>query len=124
MSNFPPNQYPPSYPQPMAPPTSTLAIISLVAGILGLTAFPILGSIVAVITGHMAKGEIARGQGATGGDGLATFGLVLGYIGVSLTVLGICIFGAVIGLPICLSIFAAIGSSNSHSMLWPALLAA
>jgi hypothetical protein len=100
-----------------------MAIISLVAGILGLTVFPILGSIVAVVLGHMAKGEIARSQGTLGGDGLATFGLVLGYIGVGLTVLGVCVFGTFVGLPICLSIFAAISSSNSHSMLLPTLLA-
>ena len=39
---------------------------------------PVIGAIVAVITGHMAKGQIRR----TGeqGDTYATVGLVLGYI--------------------------------------------
>jgi|SRR5579859_506105 len=125
MSNYPPPPYQQPYPPPYQPvQNSTSAIISLVAGILGLTLFPIIGSIVAVITGHMAKGEIARSNGALGGDGLATFGLVLGYIGIGLTVLGVCIFGAVIGLPICFGILAALTSSNTHSMLLPVLLAA
>ncbi len=130
MSNYPPPQSPPpQYPSPYPPPyqapaNSTTALISLVAGILGLTVFPILGSIVAVITGHMAKGEIQRSGGAIGGDGLATFGLVLGYIGVGLTVLGVCIFGAAIGLPICIGIFSALTSGSSHSMVLPLLLAA
>lgn len=82
------SSYPPPY-QP-AQPNSTTAIISLVAGILGLTVFPGIGSIIAVITGHMAKGEIARSGGALGGSGAATWGLILGYIGVALLVLSVC----------------------------------
>ena len=35
--------------------TSTLAIISLVAGILGWSLLPLLGSLGAIITGHMAR---------------------------------------------------------------------
>ena len=38
----------------------------------------------------MAKGEIRNSGGTLSGDGLATAGLVLGYIGIGLTVLGIC----------------------------------
>ncbi len=122
MSNYPPPQYPPAY-QPAAP-TSTTAIISLIAGILGLSAFPILGSIIALVTGYMAKGEITRSGGTIGGSGLATAGLILGYVGVGLTVLGVCIFGAAIALPICGAILAGITSSNAHSMLLPWILAA
>lgn len=122
MSSYPPPQYPPPY--QAVPQNSSTAIISLIAGILGLTLFPIIGSIVAIITGHMAKGEIARSGGALGGSGLATAGLILGYVGVGLTVLGICIFGVAVALPICLGVLAALSSSNSHSMLLPWLLAA
>ncbi len=39
---------------------STLAIISLVAGILGWTLLPFLGSLVAIVTGHLARKESAR----------------------------------------------------------------
>jgi len=79
---------PPAYIQPAR--TSTLAIVSLIAGIVGLFVLPMIGSIVAVVTGHMAKREIRDSGGQVSGDGLATAGLILGYIGVGLTVLGIC----------------------------------
>jgi hypothetical protein len=55
-------------------------VISLIAGIAGWLFLPILGPIVAVITGHIAKGEIRRSMGQITGDGLATFGLILGYL--------------------------------------------
>lgn len=69
--------------------TSTMAIISLIAGILGWTLLPFVGSVAAIITGHMARGEIKRGNGQIEGDGLAIGGLVLGYAVVALTVLSI-----------------------------------
>ena len=69
--------------------TSTLAIISLVAGILGWTLLPILGSLGAIITGHMARGEIRRSNGALDGDGMALIGLVLGWLSVVIAVIGI-----------------------------------
>jgi membrane protein YqaA with SNARE-associated domain len=70
-------------------PTSGLATASLIFGILGLTLLPTLGSIVAVILGYMAKSEINSKAGQLGGNDLATAGLVLGYIGLGLTLLGI-----------------------------------
>lgn len=85
-------------------PNSSLAIISLIAGILGLTFFPFLGSIVAIITGMMARKEITQSGGALGGDGLATAGLVMGWIGIGLAALGLCVFGAVFGGTFCLAI--------------------
>ena len=59
--------------------TSSLAIVSLVSGILGWTMLPWIGSIVAVVTGHMARAEIARNPDTMEGDGLAVGGLVLGW---------------------------------------------
>lgn len=59
--------------------TSTLAIISLVSGLLGWSLLPLLGSIVAVVTGHLARGEIRRAPDRLEGDGMAISGLVLGY---------------------------------------------
>jgi hypothetical protein len=69
---------------------STLAIVSLVSGILCWFMLPLVGAVVAVITGHMAKREIRESLGKLGGDGMATAGLVLGYIQLALTVLAIC----------------------------------
>jgi len=72
--------------------TSSLAIASLIAGILGWTLLPLLGSIVAIITGHMARSEIRRAPDRLQGDGLAVGGLVLGYAAVLMGVLAIMIF--------------------------------
>jgi hypothetical protein len=69
---------------PVARPTNSLAVASLVCGLaqpfmFGLTTIP------AVILGHMAQSQIRR----TGenGKGLATAGLVLGWIGLSIGLL-------------------------------------
>ena len=69
--------------------TSGLAVASLVSGILGWTFLPLLGSLVAILTGHLARGEIRRANGQLDGDGLAVAGLVLGWIAIGLTVLTI-----------------------------------
>jgi hypothetical protein len=69
--------------------TSTLAIISLVSGLLGWTLVPFLGSLAAIVTGHMARAEIRREAETTEGDGLAIAGLVLGWGAVALSVLAI-----------------------------------
>jgi type IV pilus assembly protein PilA len=61
------------------PPTSGKAIASLVCGIFGF----FLGSIAAVILGHMAHSEIRKSAGRLGGAGIATAGLVLGYLGIA-----------------------------------------
>jgi hypothetical protein len=69
--------------------TSTLAIISLVSGLLGWTLVPWLGSIAAIITGHMARAEIGREAETMEGDGMAIAGLVLGWSMVVLSVLAV-----------------------------------
>jgi type IV pilus assembly protein PilA len=58
--------------------TSTKAIISLIFGILFFL-FPL--PIVAVIFGHLALSEIRKSGGRLTGQGMATAGLILGYIG-------------------------------------------
>jgi hypothetical protein len=78
-----------NYQQPYE--TSTLAIVSLVSGIVSWFLLPILGAIIAVITGHMAKREIRDSQGRLTGDGMATAGLVLGYLQLVLSVCGLCV---------------------------------
>ena len=61
--------------------TSTLAVVSLVFGILGWTLLPFLGSLVAVVCGHMARGEIRRAQGNLEGGGRGRGGRGGGWIG-------------------------------------------
>lgn len=70
---------------------STLAVVSLIAGILGWTLMPFLGSVVAIITGHMARGEIRRNP-QLGGDGMAVAGLILGWTSVLLWLLAVLAF--------------------------------
>jgi hypothetical protein len=90
-------QPPESYP-PYSAQSSTMAIVSLISGIISWFLVPVLGGIVAVITGHMAKREIRDSGGRLTGDGLATAGLVLGYLNLGVTVLSICAVGVLIAL--------------------------
>ena len=71
-------------------PTSGAATVSLIFGILAYVFLPLIGAIVAVIAGHMARNEIRASGGRLGGNGLATAGLVLGYIQIGLLVLFVC----------------------------------
>ena len=76
------------YQTPSVKPNSNMALASLILGILGWTIIPTIGSIAAIITGHMAKNEIKSSMGALGGDGMATAGLVLGYTNIAI---GLCV---------------------------------
>lgn len=72
------------------PRTSGKAIASLVCGIF---TFFLPASIAAVILGHISLSEIRKSAGRLGGRGLATTGLVLGYLG--LMVLPVMIVAAI-----------------------------
>lgn len=90
----PPSQFPTGYNGP--PPTgfsaggapgatNPLAIASLVLGILCCTPF----SIAAIITGVMAQQQIKASGGQQKGSELATAGIILGGIGLTLGLVGI-----------------------------------
>lgn len=66
---------------------STLAVVSLIFGLLGWTFLPLIGSLVAIVTGHMARSEIRAQPDRYEGDGLALVGLVLGYVSIVIAVL-------------------------------------
>jgi len=109
------------YEGPRTAPNSSTAILCLVAGILGLTFFPVIGSIVALITGPMAKREISESRGTLGGESLAQVGIILGWIGVALTVFGVCCFGVLFVLPF---ILTALGfATEEWSSLLPLIVA-
>jgi hypothetical protein len=82
--------------------TSVMAIVSLVSGILGWTLLPWLGSIVAVITGHMARKEIRSNLDTKEGDGLALAGLIMGWSMIILSIVTLIIiilfFGGVLAI--------------------------
>jgi hypothetical protein len=103
-------------PQQAAAPTNTMALVSLVAGIAGLTILPFFGSIVAVITGPMARKEIAASAGAQSGDGMARAGMILGWIGLGLSLIGVCV-ACVVFLLVPLGIFGAIQRDTSLLLL-------
>ncbi len=77
-------------PQSYGLPSSTLAVISLVAGILGFTLFPFIASIVAIFTGYAARKQTRSVPPTASGDGLATAGIVMGWIQIGFTVISIC----------------------------------
>lgn len=76
-------------------PNSGLAIASLICGLSGLLLFwlfaPVIASVIAVITGHMALKQI-RSNPVLGGRGMAITGLITGYIGIGIVVAEILFF--------------------------------
>lgn len=94
------------YGYPAAPANNGLAVASLVLGIAGIFIVPIIGSIAAVIMGHMARKQIReRGEG---GDGMAVGGLVTGYVGAAIW-LAIILFAIILPL----FVFATAGAAAS-----------
>jgi hypothetical protein len=64
----------------LALPTCPLAWVSLVSGVLSYITFPLVGAIVAVITGHAAIGRIDESGARLGGRRVARAGVILGYV--------------------------------------------
>ena len=73
--------------------TNSLAVAALVCGIVQFIGFWLLGTIPAIVLGHMARNQIR--QRGEQGAGLALAGLILGYVGLALTVIFIIIVIAV-----------------------------
>jgi hypothetical protein len=104
MSDIQPVVVPPQE-SPAVPQNSGKAIVSLVFGILGFILLPLIAGIVAVVTGYSAKREIRESAGRLKGEDMATAGIILGWVNLGLTVLGVCI-----GLVIVLGVFTALGN--------------
>lgn len=75
--------------------TSTLAIVSLVFGILGLF---FIGSLIGIITGHLARSEIRKSEGRLEGDAMALTGLITGYIGFIMAFIWVALMGGLVVL--------------------------
>ena len=71
--------------------TNGKAIASLVLGIIGVTGIPFVASIIAIILGYIARREIA--EHGEEGRGLATAGIILGWVGVVLVLAGALLAG-------------------------------
>ena len=78
-----------------APRTNTMAIASLVAGIAAWIVCPVLGAILAIIFGFVARNQIKTTGEA--GSGLALAGLILGFAHIALSVLTLIIAIVVFG---------------------------
>src|SRR5213592_1007224 len=79
---------PPPVPEPI-PRTAPTAIWSLVLAILSFFCGWLFTAIPAVICGHIARSKIRKSGGGLGGKGIATAGLILGYIALVLGIMGI-----------------------------------
>jgi cytochrome c biogenesis protein CcdA len=88
--------YPPGPPAPPAPAgdpgappwqrgTNVLSVVSLVLSLLSFCVLPVVGAVAGIITGHVARRQI-RETGEEGA-GLATAGIVVGWIHVGLALL-------------------------------------
>ncbi|GAA1810665.1 DUF4190 domain-containing protein [Agromyces neolithicus] len=86
----------PGYGQPAGAPakTNVLAIVSLIASISAFVILPFIGSIAGVICGHIGLSQIKK----TGeqGRGMAVAGLIIGYVGIVLAIIGTIVFFAII----------------------------
>lgn len=81
------------YAQPgAAQKTNTFAIVSLVASIAGLITG--ITFLVGIIFGHLSLSQIKKTNEA--GRGMAIAGLIIGYVGIALTIIGVIIFVAVL----------------------------
>ena len=79
-----PNAWAPT--QPQGQPTNVLAIVSLVASIIGF-------SLIGVITGHIGLGQIKR-TGAPG-HGIALAGVIIGYVYIGASLLFLVVWGVI-----------------------------
>jgi hypothetical protein len=96
--------------------TSIMAMVSLAASISSFFFVPVLGSVIGIVAGNMAKKEIRESNGMIVGESLAQLGVVIGWVGIALWGLGICcgLLAAVLGLlpvigGICVSILPFLG---------------
>jgi hypothetical protein len=89
----------------VAPPrrtTNGMAIASMVLGIAQLF-LCLIGTVLALVFGYIARRQIRDSMGAQGGDGMAIAGIILGWVGVAA-------FAVII-------IVAIANSSNNDAML-------
>jgi hypothetical protein len=83
------------------PRTNSLAVVSLVFGVLAYVCLPGLGALIAVVCGHSARSEIRRAApGSLEGDGMALAGLILGWLQIGFMLALLCgafliLFGAI-----------------------------
>ena len=73
--------------------TNGMAVASLVLGIVWIYG---IGSILALVFGYVGRNQIDQSGGVEAGRGLATAGIVLGWIGVGLLLYWVAVVGALL----------------------------
>lgn len=97
---------PPGYtPYPAGPKTNVLAIVSLVSSVVGLFILPLIGSVAAVITGHISLRQLKTS--GEGGRGMALAGTIVGWVGVGLILL--------VGIPLIIFFVTVVLSAGAAS---------
>jgi len=79
-----------------APTTNILAVISLIVSLLGVFStfiIPFVAQIAAIICGHIARSQIIQSRGSQTGSGMALAGLVISYIMLIFSLIGIVFLG-------------------------------
>lgn len=108
MSSHDPETHP--YAPPPGPPLSGSAIASLIFSILGLVGvLPMVGSVIGLLLGHNARKEIDQSAGAVSGHSLAQAGIIVGWLGIALGILVLCLIVtglvAIPGIALCAGLF-------------------
>jgi hypothetical protein len=67
-----------------SPPTPGKAIASLVLSIVGIIFCPYIFSVIGLVLGYMARGEISRSAGRLQGGGLALAGIIICWGGLAI----------------------------------------
>ena len=79
-----------------APTTNVLAVISLIVSLLGVFStfiIPFVAQIAAIICGHIARSQIMQSRGSQTGSGMALAGLVISYVMLIFSLIGIVFLG-------------------------------
>ncbi|XAL98800.1 DUF4190 domain-containing protein [Phycisphaeraceae bacterium D3-23] len=79
--------------------TSSSAMVSMVLGIIAITACGLVGP-VAIVMSYRAKEDIREGKASPSTLGMAKAGLILGWISSILTVAGILLYAAILAVTI------------------------
>ncbi|MDG1484204.1 MAG: DUF4190 domain-containing protein [Myxococcota bacterium] len=96
---------------------NSLAVVSFILGLLGLVGLlPLIGSLFAIVLGHMARRQIAADP-SQDGEGLALTGLIVGYIGLVLACSGLLVVLVFSGGSLLTALLAIFVSTPASAML-------
>lgn len=79
------------------PVISTVSGMSVASLVMGLLWLYWIGSILALVFGYLARNEIDQGQGRLTGRGMATAGIILGWVEIGILIVAI-VIGVIVTL--------------------------